>query len=139
MLVDGCGGADSLSGGEGDDMFIGDLRCFFDFRLEGENDAFDGGAGFDVVSYFFSLYPVQADLAAGTATGEGADTLAGAEGDDRLDGGDRSDTLDGGPCTDNCVNGEARTNCETSTLFEWHEGVMVRLAAAMRVPWPSDG
>ena len=47
--------------------------------LEG-NDTIDGGGGLqDIVVYWWARGPVTVDLTAGSATGEGTDTLAGIE------------------------------------------------------------
>ncbi len=117
---------DSLTGDDADNILLG---------LMG-NDAFDGGAGFDWVDFENAPQPVTANLATGTATGEGSDTLTGVEalfgsigndvltgdananvlfgfsGDDTLDGGAGNDVLDGGDGTDTCLNGESNSNCE---------------------------
>lgn len=79
-------GNDTLSGGGGSDGFFGGAG----------NDSFNGGTGIDdLASYFFAPSGVQADLAAGTATGgEGTDTLTGIE---DLEGSRFDDTLTGDP------------------------------------------
>jgi Ca2+-binding RTX toxin-like protein len=51
-----------------------------DFSGEGGDDSLVGGNGFDVVWFGRAPAPMVVDLAAGTATGEGADTLLGIEG-----------------------------------------------------------
>jgi Ca2+-binding RTX toxin-like protein len=83
-LLLGNEGNDALSGGAGNDVFFGGAG----------NDTFSGGAGIDdLASYFFAPSGVQADLAAGTATGgEGTDTLTGIE---DLEGSRFDDTLTG--------------------------------------------
>jgi len=85
-LLAGDAGNDTLSGGKGYDTLWGGAG----------NDSFDGGPSFDVVHFWFSPTGVRADLAAGTATGEGTDTLAGIE---DLEGSRFDDTLigDDGP------------------------------------------
>jgi Ca2+-binding RTX toxin-like protein len=98
----GDAGNDTLSGAKGYDILLG---------LAG-NDRFDGGASADdLASFYFSRAAVTVDLAAGTATGEGTDTLTGIESvegsefDDVLTGdnganwfypGPGNDTVDGG-------------------------------------------
>jgi hypothetical protein len=78
-------GNDALSGGGGSDFFFGGPG----------NDTFNGGAGIDdTATYFLAPSGVQADLAAGTATGEGTDTLTGIE---DLEGSRFDDTLTGDP------------------------------------------
>ncbi len=56
------------------------------------NDTFQGGAGVNIVVYFLSSASVNANLAEGNATGEGADTLTGIQ---VLVGSDFNDTLTG--------------------------------------------
>lgn len=119
-------GNDTLIGMAGDDGFVG-----------GDGDeTIDGGRGVDWVDFEDAPGPVTADLVAGTATGDGSDTLVGIEGmlgsqnddtltgdsadntimgrdgDDVLDGAAGTDTLDGGAGTDTCLNGEDLTDCE---------------------------
>ncbi len=76
-VIDGSGGDDALVGGDGDDTL-------------------GGGDGEDSVLYILASDQVRADLTAGTATGEGSDTLSGIE---DLFGSDYDDTLigDAGP------------------------------------------
>ncbi len=91
-LLDGGNGHDMLSGGAGSDRLV-------------------GGSGTDTVDYGRSAGAVTVDLAAGTAVGEGTDTLQSTEnviggaghdtlrgngGTNRLVGGVGDDTLDGG-------------------------------------------
>ena len=78
----GEGGADKLSGGAGD-------------------DALDGDTGSDTADFSGSLAGVTASLAAGTATGEGSDTLTGM---DNLTGSPKVDSLTGNGSA-NAVNG----------------------------------
>jgi Ca2+-binding RTX toxin-like protein len=81
--LSGESGNDTLSGGGGNDFFLGGPG----------NDAFNGGAGIaDLASYFFAPSGVQTDLVAGTAMGEGTDTLTGVE---DLEGSRYDDTLTG--------------------------------------------
>jgi Ca2+-binding RTX toxin-like protein len=69
-ILRGQDGDDRLEGGSGTDLLLG----------EPGNDVLDGGEGIlDLASFFFSPTGVTADLAAGTATGEGTDMLAGIE------------------------------------------------------------
>jgi Ca2+-binding RTX toxin-like protein len=111
-VIKGLGGGDSICGGNGSDKLIGGDRGDAlageagndalsggggsDFFFGGPgNDAFNGGAGIDdTADYFFAPSGVQADLAAGTATGEGTDTLTGIE---DLEGSRFDDTLTGDP------------------------------------------
>jgi Ca2+-binding RTX toxin-like protein len=69
----GLGGGDLLAGGAG-------------------NDTLDGGTGFDTASFLGATAALTVNLAAGTATGQGADTLSGIE---AVIGGGLADTLIG--------------------------------------------
>ena len=135
-------GTDTLTGFEGlegsrfDDTLTGDEGGNF-FHPGNGDDTVDGGGGLtDMVSYVFSANAVTVDLSAGTATGQGTDSLTGIEwvdgssfhdtitgdagannlwgeaGDDSLDGGLGTDSIDGGDGTDTCLNGEDNTSCE---------------------------
>jgi Tol biopolymer transport system component len=110
-LIKGKGGADTLIGGAGDDTLI-------------------GGTGRDTASFTHATSGVTASLQAGTATGEGNDTLlqienlfgseqgdgltgdkyanqlSGASGDDLLAGGKGIDTLVGGEGADTLSGGK---------------------------------
>lgn len=84
--LQGHGGPDELSGGPGDGDFI---QPGF-----GDDDV-HGGGGFDFVVYTFTTFPevapaVHVDLAAGFATGQGRDRIAGIE---EVWGTDDDDTL----------------------------------------------
>lgn len=91
-------GTDTLSGLEGvvgsrfDDVFTGD-DADNTFQAEDGNDAIDGGAGVVFASFFLSPGPVTVDLAAGTAAGEGTDSLTGIE--SVTGSGDFGDSLSG--------------------------------------------
>ena len=76
----GTSGADHLEGRGGNDFLIG----------KGGNDILDGGAGNDFVVYTGSAKGVTVDLLAGTAKGEGNDTLIGIE---NVDGSMKVDTI----------------------------------------------
>jgi Ca2+-binding RTX toxin-like protein len=108
---------EGLVGGAGDDVLIGNAQNNRLLGLFGD-DMLDGGGGVDTVSFLYSGMnfgewpggPVTADLAVGTASGEGSDTLIGIEnlrgssladtligdaGPNRLAGSDGNDTLSG--------------------------------------------
>ncbi|TXH37069.1 MAG: hypothetical protein E6Q98_09240 [Rhodospirillaceae bacterium] len=119
---DGGSGQDQLTGAEGNDTLLGGAD---DDILNGAagDDHLDGGAGIDQADYSFAP-AVTVDLLAGTATGDGHDTLVNIEnvagstlndtitgnaaanrldgggGHDVLHGGGGNDTLDGGASTD---------------------------------------
>lgn len=130
-------GLDRLKGGSGDDVVIAGrgvdrLAGGADSdRLVGGrgNDDLDGGEGVDIADYSQASAAVAANLAAGTATGDGSDSLAGIEnlrgsafgdvligdagpnrllgggGDDSLSGGDGDDYLSGGDGDDDLTGG----------------------------------
>jgi len=112
-VVKGLGGGDRICGGDGDDTLLGGggndpvivggagndrlsgggghEAAYGLFGGEGD-DVISGGPGYDLVSYFYSPDAVTVDLAAGTATGEGSDTLTGIE---TIDGSEYGDALTG--------------------------------------------
>jgi Ca2+-binding RTX toxin-like protein len=77
--ISGAGGDDELDGGGSDDhLYGGDGNDYLQGGVG--NDVIDGGAGTDdEVRYWNSAQSVSVDLATGTATGDGNDTLAGIE------------------------------------------------------------
>jgi hypothetical protein len=88
----GGGTNDTMYGGEGDDSFRG---------LRGD-DAIFGGDGFDTVSYLLSTQQVYVNLLAGTATGEGFDSLDSIE---RVQGSNFADSLRGSAGPDVLLGG----------------------------------
>jgi Ca2+-binding RTX toxin-like protein len=86
---------DTIHGGTEHDMMLGG-RVGDAFAGGPGNDIFNGCAGNDVAQFFDSSAAVNANLAKGTANGEGSDTLTGIE---RLDGCKFDDILigDDGP------------------------------------------
>ncbi len=103
-------GGDTLNGGDGDDVMAGDsLQGSSDDTMHGGpgnetmwggggDDLIDGGDGpYDWVTFLYSSVPVTVDLAAGTATGNGTDTLVNIE---RVEGSNYDDTITGGPGND---------------------------------------
>jgi Ca2+-binding RTX toxin-like protein len=113
------GGADSIYGGMGDDTLYGDIDGAFAALLDvGGNDTIDGGLGDDLIdgqlgidtaAFSTEAAAVVADLLIGTATGQGADTLAGIENlvgsalNDYLRGDQGANRLLGGAGIDNIV------------------------------------
>ena len=99
-------GVEDLEGSRYDDTFVGNSGENFFYPGEG-NDAVNGSGGTtDLVDFFFSANAVVVDLTAGTATGEGTDTLTGigqvfgSRHDDMITGDLNSNELFGGPGTD---------------------------------------
>jgi len=81
-VLDGGAGNDTINGGDGNDTLIG----------AGGDDVIDGGVGVDTVSFSTLVVPVTVDLGAGTASGDGSNTLIG---DENVTGGAGNDTLTG--------------------------------------------
>jgi Ca2+-binding RTX toxin-like protein len=96
-VIKGLGGGDRICGGKGNDTLLGGGKgdamegdegndkvaggAGFDFLGGGPGgDAVNGGTGIGDLAYFFGAPgPVTVDLTAGTATGDGSDTLTGVE------------------------------------------------------------
>src|SRR5205823_13167680 len=100
-LICGNGGNDTIYGGHGDDRMSGGLgedsflsldgaklegggsdverggpgRDWFYADPGGAADRYDGGHGFDSISFAAATGPVRVDLTMRTATGQGADTV----------------------------------------------------------------
>jgi Ca2+-binding RTX toxin-like protein len=90
-LINGGAGNDTISAGDGNDTLVGGSG----------NDAMDGGIGTDTVSYVSSTSAVVVSLSAGTAAGEGSDTLSNIE---NISGSNLNDTLTGNSAA-NVING----------------------------------
>jgi RTX calcium-binding nonapeptide repeat (4 copies) len=138
-------GIEDLEGSRFDDTLTGDAGENFFYPGAGNDTVVGGGGTTDRVDFFFSPNAVIVDLAAGTATGEGTDTLTGiaqvfgsrhddtitgdananalfgGPGNDTISGADGDDTLDGGDGTDTLEGGigtDTCTNGETVTNCE---------------------
>ena len=81
-VLRGSSGGDAIGGGAGNDVLVGGIG----------DDVMIGGVGVDTVSYAGTSIGVVADLASGSATGVGGDSVTSAEG---LVGGSGSDVLTG--------------------------------------------
>ena len=119
----GGNGSDVLRGGDGDDRLYGELDALLEDRGSGESrvgdnlyggpgdDLLDAGAdprdedwfALDTLHYDMSETPVRVDLAAGTATGQGTDTIV--TGTLRVIGSPFADVLLGGPGIDELLGG----------------------------------
>ena len=99
-VINGKGGADLICGGDdsdfifaggGNDKMNGGPDSDYQFG-QGGNDTYKGGPDPDTAGFNFSSNPVNVDLGAGTATGEGTDKLVdingvfGTTGDDVITG-----------------------------------------------------
>ena len=103
--------ADHLTGGSGTDTLNGGPGN--DTLLSGPgDDTMNGGGGNDTASFANANGGVTVSLAAGTASGDGSDTLGasidtviGSSHADHLIGGPGPDTLNGGPASDTLTSG----------------------------------
>ncbi len=91
VLIGGAGN-DDLNGGVGDDVLYGGAN----------NDSIDGGNGVDTANYSDTTAALDIDLAAGTATGAGSDTLASIE---NVTGGSGNDLIDGSAVANDLIGG----------------------------------
>ncbi len=107
----GSSGNDTLIGNAGDNLLEG----------LGGADAYDGGDGFDTVSYLASATLIELNLETGAGTGDAAgdtfaniesilgsnfdDIITGDAGDNSISGGGGADTLNGGAGNDTLVGG----------------------------------
>jgi Ca2+-binding RTX toxin-like protein len=98
-------GIGGLVGSDFDDTLTGDANANW-FEGHDGDDTIDGGLNIDIVSYFSATGPAAVDLTAGTATGQGADSLTGIEAvhggpfDDTITGDANANYLEGGPGND---------------------------------------
>ncbi len=143
------GGDDTISGSGGDDTIC--TGAGSDIVIPGAgNDTVIDETGVDEVRFTASSVPVTVDLAAGTATGEGTDTLSGIEnatgsifadvliGDDgpnRLAGGSGNDILQPGGGNDD-VLGESGS--DTVRYWDAPGGVTVNLVSGTATGDGSD-
>jgi Ca2+-binding RTX toxin-like protein len=119
--INGLSGDDVIIGGAGNDILTGGTGA--DVLMGGTgNDTINGGTGVDTLDFSDVTTAVVVNLTAGTATGDGTDTLTGIEnavggaGNDtltannttgsELDGGAGSDTLNGGTAADVLYGGD---------------------------------
>ncbi|MEA2435245.1 MAG: hypothetical protein QOG54_2702 [Actinomycetota bacterium] len=96
-------GNDRMAGGAGNDVFYPDLG----------DDEINGGIGpRDEIDFFLADGPVNVDMAAGTASGDGSDSftevefISGSEFDDTITGGPNTDYMMGGGGNDTLIGGE---------------------------------
>jgi Ca2+-binding RTX toxin-like protein len=130
-------GIEDVAGSRYDDTLTGDAGWNFFYPFAGNDTVVGGGDLRDRVVFFFSPSGVVVDLTAGTATGEGTDTLSGigqvdgsrhddtitgdanantvfgGSGNDTISGLDGDDTLDGGSGTDSVDGGIGTDTCTT--------------------------
>ena len=105
-VLSGLGGDDSFQGGEGNDSIDGGDGNDF---IEGGpgDDQIEGGLGFDWLDLQQAPGPLSVDLSAGTASGEGTDSLSGVE---AVFGSAFDDTLTGDEVR-NQLYGECAVQC----------------------------
>jgi Ca2+-binding RTX toxin-like protein len=125
---------EQVEGSAFDDAMTGDASANSFYPYAG-NDVVVGAEGLDTVRYIFSTAAVTVDLTAGTATGDGSDTLStieavdgsdhndtitgsaglniltGGSGDDVINGADGDDLLDGGDGSDSLDGGIGTDTC----------------------------
>ncbi len=109
-VIDGGQGHDIVAAGAGPDVIDSGPG----------NDVYDGGPGADVITFNASRSPIVANLATGSATGDGRDRLSAIEsiiggprndkltgdgGRNTIDGGNGNDTIDGGAGNDGLFGG----------------------------------
>jgi Ca2+-binding RTX toxin-like protein len=110
--TDTLAGIDDLEGSAFDDSLTGDAGWNFFYPGDGNDTVVGGGDPRDRVDFFYSPSAVVVDLTAGTATGEGTDTLSGigqvfgSRHDDTITGDTNANMLLGGPGNDT-IFGEA--------------------------------
>jgi Ca2+-binding RTX toxin-like protein len=134
--IQGGPGSDSMFGHGASDELTPDDDPAGSKTIDPGNDVVNGGAGVDNVEYLNSNGPMTIDLSAGTAQGEGSDSLSnienvsgsgsygntirGTAGDNRIDGGNKNDSLfglagndvlDGSSGTDALDGGSGTDSC----------------------------
>lgn len=146
---------EDVEGSRHDDNFTGDAGPNVFWPALG-NDVIDGRSGTDTVSYEFAQSAVTANLATGTASGEGTDTLNGMEnlngsrlndnltgdagsnvlrglaGDDTLSGGDGDDTLIGGEGADTLDGGNGSDTCDGESEVNCERDAQLLVAISTR-------
>jgi Ca2+-binding RTX toxin-like protein len=121
-MIDGGGGSDSITGGTGADLIrTGRGRLNF-IAGDAGNDSLRGGPGIDIVDYFSARRPIEADLGAGMATGQGRDLfhridgVSGSQFGDSLIGNPGPNVLIGGPGDDSLESGGNDASLESPAL-----------------------
>ncbi len=146
-LLLGHNGPDTLTGGSGNDLLAGEVG----------DDTLRGGTGADAATFALSPLPVVVDLRAGTAVGEGSDTLSsirdvigsvhgdtivgdngrnvlrGLAGNDDIRGLSNDDSLDGGADTDTLRGGSGDDTCAAGESHASCETIVSGDVAAERV------
>jgi Ca2+-binding RTX toxin-like protein len=112
MMTGGTGDGDEVFGGLGSDKVSGGPGNQDVVRGDSGNDSLEGGGGVqDIVSFATSPGSVVVNLGAGSASGDGHDTLkdvsdvAGSAFNDQITGDDATNRIDGGPGNDELDGG----------------------------------
>ncbi len=110
-ILSGNGGSDRLTGGDGNDALYGDAGNDFLFSSAGA-DYYDGGDGYDILSYAASSAGIILDV---SSTGTGGDALndlvynveeiVGTNFDDTIAGGSSNELIQGGSGADQLFGG----------------------------------
>ena len=112
-LLRGGPGPDEIFPGDGDDTALGGAGADRLHAAAGANEL-RGGSGRDEVVYRRATVGVVVDLAAGTGSGDGSETLSaieiviGSRHDDRITGSDRGNRIRGGGGSDIIAGGDGR-------------------------------
>ena len=150
---------DALCGGEGNDVLNAGNGLIAGLSGDGGDDRYEpGDVGLALAVYLDSPVPVTVDLAAGTATGQGTDTLLGMDGvvgsagDDVISGSARTEILDGrggndriaGRAGADWLDGDAGNDLldggpgQDTGSFGAPRGVRVDLGAGRATGWGTD-
>ena len=129
--LQGGAGDDTLTGGAGDDVMDGGTGT--------GNDTLTGGDGTDTASYALASSGVTVSLAAGTATGQGSDTLTkienvtGSAYADTLTGDGNANTLTAGPETTRSA-AKAEPTCSMAGTMPIHSSSWRHRPTALSIP-----
>lgn len=141
------GGSDSFYGGAGNDT----INAYFGT----DADLYDGGSGFDIVSYYYNAnIPVLVDLSTGATGGQavndqlvsieglvgsgGNDTLTGDSGNNSIDGSAGSDLIEGLGGADS-LSGGVNPGSDTITYVHSPAAVSINLQTGVNTGGDAQG